>query len=209
MEPITVHTGRAAVLRRSDVDTDQIIPADYCRLPGRTGFAKGLFARWREADPDFVLNDPSVADATVLLAGPRFGTGSSREHAVWALREWGFSVVIAPGFGDIFSRNALRNGLLVVSLPPEAVEELMAAVEADPGYKVTVDLESRRVSAGASNWDFQIDERARYLLLNGYDGIESTLRNAAAIDDYESGRPYWLPRITESTSSGAVSSWSS
>ncbi|OQO89831.1 3-isopropylmalate dehydratase small subunit [Saccharomonospora piscinae] len=196
MDPITVHTGRAAVLRRSDVDTDQIIPADYCRLPGRSGFAKGLFARWRDSDPDFVLNDPAVADATVLLAGPRFGTGSSREHAVWALREWGFSIVIAPGFGDIFTRNALKNGLVVVSLPPEAVEELMVAAESDAGHKVTVDLVSCTVSAGMSSWSFEIEERARYLLCHGYDGIELTLRNDTAITEYESHRRPWLPRMS-------------
>ncbi|SFB04795.1 3-isopropylmalate dehydratase, small subunit [Amycolatopsis marina] len=195
MDPITVHSGRTVVLRRSDVDTDQIIPADYCRLPGRTGFAKGLFARWRAADPGFVLNDPSVLDATVLLAGPRFGTGSSREHAVWALQEWGFSVVIAPSFGDIFTRNALKNGLLVVRLPLDVVDELMAAAEADPGRKVTVDLVDCRVSSASSSWDFEIEKRARYLLLHGYDGIEMTLRDAAEVAAHESRRPYWLPRM--------------
>jgi 3-isopropylmalate/(R)-2-methylmalate dehydratase small subunit len=197
MDPLSVHTGQTVTLRRSEVDTDQIIPAEYCRLPGRTGFGKGLFARWRAADPEFVLNDPAVSDATILLAGPRFGTGSSREHAVWALREWGFSVVIAPSFGDIFTRNALKNGLLVVRLPADAVEELMVTSERNEGHKVTVDLMRCQVDADGSTWDFQIDKRARYLLLNGYDGIEMTLRSDDDIAAHESRRPYWLPTITE------------
>jgi 3-isopropylmalate/(R)-2-methylmalate dehydratase small subunit len=194
MDPLTVHTGQAVVLRRGDVDTDQIIPVDYCRLPGRTGFDKGLFARWR-TDPGFVLNDPAMADRTILLAGPRFGTGSSREHAVWALRNWGFAVVIAPSFGDIFARNALHNRLLVVRLDVDVVEGLMATCDADPTAGITVDLAARDVSAAGGNWHFEIDERARWLLLNGYDDIELTSRSDTEISAYEHRRPAWLPRV--------------
>ncbi len=193
MNKLTVHSGHTVVLRRSDVDTDQIIPADYCRLTGRTGFVAGLFARWR-SEPGFVLNEPTAAQATVLLAGPQFGTGSSREHAVWALREWGFQAVIAPSFGDIFRRNALKNGLLVVAQPPEVVDELMAATEGH-GPEITVDLVSRQIGMLDRTWPFEIEERARWLLLNGYDDIEVTLRDEPRIAAHEKKRRSWLPVI--------------
>lgn len=192
MHSFVSHTGRAVPLRRSGVDTDQIIPAEFCKRVAKSGFEDALFARWRE-EPGFVLNVPERAGATILVAGPEFGIGSSREHAVWALRDWGFLAVIAPGFGDIFRRNALTNGLLAVALPEDVVEELMAAAEADPGFEITVDLEDRAVRAGGRAWDFEIDERSRWLLLNGYDEIQATLERLPAIESYERCRPGWMP----------------
>src|SRR3954451_15082087 len=147
MEPFTVHTGTAVPLRRSDVDTDQIIPAVWLKRVERTGFEQGLFSAWRK-DPSFVLNDPRYASGTILVAGPDFGTGSSREHAVWALQQYGFRVVIAARFGDIFRNNSTKMGLLPVVLPAAVVEALQAAVEADPALEVTVDLEGRQVRWG-------------------------------------------------------------
>src|SRR3712207_4813503 len=153
MDKFTVHTGTAVPLRRSNVDTDQIIPAVYLKRVTRTGFADGLFNAWR-GDPAFVLNQPAYAGATILVAGPEFGTGSSREHAVWALQDWGFRAVIAPRFGDIFRGNALKGGLLPVELPADAVAQLWDAVEADPQLMVTVDLEKREVLAAQQVWPF-------------------------------------------------------
>ena len=144
MEPFTTHTGRALPLRRGNVDTDQIIPAEYLKRVSRTGFGEGLFAAWRE-DPAFVLNAPAYAGATIVLAGPDFGIGSSREHAVWALQDYGFRVVVAPRFGDIFAGNATKAGLLPVRLPEEIVQALHDAVEADPGTEITIDLDAREV----------------------------------------------------------------
>ncbi|MGW1540142.1 3-isopropylmalate dehydratase small subunit [Streptomyces sp. NPDC002309] len=194
MKPFTSHTGRTVPMRRGDVDTDQIIPAAFCKRITRDGLAEGLFAGWR-TDPGFVLNRPAYRAGTVLLAEANFGTGSSREHAVWALRDWGFTVVVASRFGDIFTRNALRNGLLTVVLPDDAVESLMRRSEADPAFELTVDLDSREVTTGPDVWSFDIDERARRLLLSGLDDIEVTLRHTADIADYEQARPHWLPRI--------------
>jgi len=189
---LTAHTGRAVPLRRGDVDTDQIIPAEFCKELGRTGYAKGLFAHWR-ARPGFVLDEPARAGASILVAGRHFGTGSSREHAVWALRDWGFAAVIAVGYGDIFLRNALKNGLLAVAVDEDAVTALSDAAEADPGYEITVDLARREVRAPGFLRTFDIDERARWLLLNGLDDIAVTLAQDEKIAAYERARAEWLP----------------
>lgn len=193
MQSFTVHTGRALPLRRSNVDTDQIIPASYLKRVTRTGFADGLFASWR-GDPDFVLNRDAYAESTILVTGTEFGTGSSREHAVWALQDHGFRVVIAPRFGDIFRGNALKGGLLPVELDTPAVEWLWDAVEADPSIEVTVDLERREVIAGQQVWKFDLDDHSRWRLLEGLDDIDLTLRDESAITAFESERPLWLPR---------------
>ena len=192
MDKFTVHTGTALPLRRSNVDTDQIIPAEYLKRVTRTGFADGLFAAWR-SDESFVLNDKRYDGATVLLAGPDFGTGSSREHAVWALQDYGFRAVIAPRFGDIFRNNALKGGLLPVVLDAEVVERLNVLVEQDPGTEVVVDLDAREVRAGAVTSSFDIDDYTRWRLMNGLDDIALTLERADDISGYESGRPEWLP----------------
>ena len=184
MDKFTVHTGTAVPLRRSNVDTDQIIPAVYLKRVTRTGFEDGLFSAWRE-DPSFVLNDPAYAGASVLVAGPEFGTGSSREHAVWALRDWGFKAVVSPRFGDIFRGNALKEGLLPVELELPAVEALWDLVEADPTTPVTVDLVAREVRAGSATWAFPLDEFSRWRLIEGLDDIGLTLRHEDRIADYE------------------------
>lgn len=194
MQPLIAHAGRAVALRRRAVDTDQIIPSEFCKRVTKTGYADGLFARWR-AEPDFVLDRPERAGASVLLADPDFGTGSSREHAVWALRDAGFAAVISARFGDIFRRNALKNGLLAVSLPESTVAELMDLVDADPTLVVTVDLAGRQVRAAGFRAGFDVDERARWLLLNGLDDIEVTVRQANDIAAYERRRAAWLPEI--------------
>jgi len=194
MEKFTTHTGAAVPLRRSNVDTDQIIPAVYLKRVTRTGFEDGLFSAWRE-DPGFVLNDPAYAGATILVAGNEFGTGSSREHAVWALRDWGFRVVIAPRFGDIFRGNSLKQGLLTVELPIDAVEALWARSEADPAAEVTVDLAGREVRAGASTWGFELDDFLRWRLLEGLDDIGLTLLHADAITAFEASRPVYQPVV--------------
>ena len=195
MDKFTVHTGTAVPLRRSNVDTDQIIPAEYLKRVTRTGFADGLFNAWR-GDPAFVLNDEAYAGATILVAGPEFGTGSSREHAVWALQDWGFRAVVAPRFGDIFRGNSLKGGLLPVELPAEAVTELWDTIEADPKVSVTVDLESRKVVVGQRSWDFPLDDFSRWRLLEGLDDIGLTLRHEAAIDAFEGTREGWFPVVS-------------
>jgi 3-isopropylmalate/(R)-2-methylmalate dehydratase small subunit len=192
MEPFTTHTGRAVPLRRSNVDTDQIIPAVYLKRVTRTGFEDGLFAAWR-GDPDFVLNRPEYADATVLVAGPDFGTGSSREHAVWALQNYGFRAVISARFADIFRGNSLKGGLLTVQLPQPTVERLWELVERDPATEVTVDLVEREVRAGDLRAPFEIDDYTRWRLLEGLDDIGLTLRHADDIAEFERSRPAWLP----------------
>ncbi|MEU6077101.1 3-isopropylmalate dehydratase small subunit [Micromonospora sp. NPDC047074] len=194
MESFTTHTGTAVPLRRSNVDTDQIIPAVYLKRVTRTGFADGLFSAWRE-DPKFVLNDPSHSGASILVAGPEFGTGSSREHAVWALRDWGFRAVISPRFGDIFRGNALKEGLLPVELELTAVEEIWGLVEADPATPVTVDLTAREVRVGEATWSFPLDEFSRWRLLEGLDDIGLTLRHEAQISAFEATRPPFLPSV--------------
>ena len=184
--------GRAVPLRRSNVDTDQIIPAVFLRRVARTGFAEALFAGWR-GSPDFVLDRPEYAGASVLVAGPDFGTGSSREHAVWALQEHGFRVVVSSRFGDIFRGNALKGGLLTVTLPQEAVEALWAEVEADPALTVRVDLARRELSAGAVAAGFDLDDYTRWRLLEGLDDIALSLRHVRDVETYEARRPDWLP----------------
>ncbi|NAS24699.1 3-isopropylmalate dehydratase small subunit [Herbidospora sp. NEAU-GS84] len=193
MDAFVTHTGTAVPLRRSNVDTDQIIPAVWLKQVSRTGFEKGLFAAWRE-DPSFVLNDPAYTGASILVSGPDFGTGSSREHAVWALQQYGFRVVIAARFGDIFRNNSTKMGLLPVVLTPEAVETLQKAVEADPATEITVDLAEREVRAAGQTWSFEIDDYTRWRLMEGLDDIGLTLRHADAIAAYESERQPWLPK---------------
>lgn len=195
MEPFTVHTGTAVPLRRSDVDTDQIIPSDWLKRVERTGFGAGLFSQWRE-DPGFVLNRPEYAGASVLVAGLNFGTGSSREHAVWALQDHGFRAVISPRFADIFRGNSLKAGLLPVQLPQDVVERLWQLVEAEPGTPVTVDLRERQVRAASLAVPFEIDDFTRWRLLEGLDDIGLTLRHESAIEEFERQRPAFLPTTT-------------
>ncbi|MBV9381538.1 MAG: 3-isopropylmalate dehydratase small subunit [Streptosporangiaceae bacterium] len=193
MQPFVTHTGRAVPLRRTNVDTDQIIPAEYLKRVSRDGFGDGLFAAWRE-DPAFVLNQPRYAGATILVAGTDFGIGSSREHAVWALTDYGFRVVIAPRFGDIFRNNATKAGLLPVRLPEDAVGALQDAAEAGPPAGVTVDLGAREVRVpGGPVVPFEIDDYTRWRLMEGLDDIGLTLRHAGDIDKFERDRPPWLP----------------
>ncbi|MBC2641036.1 MULTISPECIES: 3-isopropylmalate dehydratase small subunit [unclassified Rhodococcus (in: high G+C Gram-positive bacteria)] len=196
MEPFTVHTGVAAPLRRTDVDTDQIIPVRFLTHSSRTGFADKLFHDWRE-EPDFVLNDPACANATILVAGRDFGTGSSREYAVWALQNYGFRAVIAPRFGDIFRGNALTNGLLTVTLPAETVERIWSALDDDPRQPVTIDLIARQVRAGAITASFDLDDNTRWRLLEGLDHIDLTLTHAETIAGYEHRRRPALPSTTQ------------
>ena len=193
MDAFTVHTGTAAPLRRSNVDTDQIIPAEYLKRITRTGFEDGLFAAWRANEPDFVLNQPQYADASILVAGPDFGTGSSREHAVWALLDGGFRVVISSRFGDIFRNNSTKAGLLTILLPQEDVEALWKAIEEDPSLEVTVDLEAREIRYGAVTVSFEIDDYTRWRLLEGLDDIGLTERHIDDIEEFEATRPAWLP----------------
>jgi 3-isopropylmalate/(R)-2-methylmalate dehydratase small subunit len=193
MEKFTSHTGTAVPLRRSNVDTDQIIPAVYLKRVTRTGFEDGLFAAWR-GDPEFVLNKPERQGASILVAGRDFGTGSSREHAVWALQDYGFKAVISPRYADIFRGNSLKGGLLTVVLPQETVEQLWTAIEDDPKTEVTVDLEAREVRCGDLTAPFEIDDYTRWRLLEGLDDIGLTLRHAEAIDEFEAIRPGYKPR---------------
>ena len=195
MKVVRVVTGRMLPLRRSDVDTDQIIPAEWLKRVERTGFGRGLFATWRD-DRDFVLNDERFAGATIVVAGPNFGTGSSREHAVWALMDYGFAAVVSPRFGDIFRNNATKNGLVPVVVPPEVGEALLRAIEADPALELTIDVE-RRVLSAAGTADiecaFPLDDATRERFLEGLDDIAITLRHASAIDDFERRRAGWMP----------------
>ncbi|MFD7997218.1 3-isopropylmalate dehydratase small subunit [Streptomyces mexicanus] len=193
MEAFTTHTGRAVPLRRSNVDTDQIIPAHWLKKVTRDGFEDGLFEAWRK-DPEFVLNRPERQGATVLVAGPDFGTGSSREHAVWALQNYGFKTVISSRFADIFRGNSLKNGLLTVVLDQKIVEALWELVEKDPSAEVTVDLQAREVRAEGITASFELDENSRWRLLNGLDDISITLQNEDAIAAYEAERPSFKPR---------------
>lgn len=196
MEAFTTHTGRAVPLRRSNVDTDQIIPAHWLKKVTRDGFEDGLFEAWRRND-DFILNQPERQGATVLVAGPDFGTGSSREHAVWALQNYGFKAVVSSRFADIFRGNSLKNGLLTVVLPQETVDRLWEVTEADPNADITVDLERREVRTAGITADFELDENARWRLLNGLDDISLTLQNEADIAAYEAARPAFKPRTIE------------
>jgi 3-isopropylmalate/(R)-2-methylmalate dehydratase small subunit len=195
MDAFTVHTGTAIPLRRTNVDTDQIIPAVYLKRVTRTGFEDGLFSAWRTNEPNFVLNQDRFAGATVLVAGPDFGTGSSREHAVWALLDYGFRVVISPRFGDIFRGNSLKAGLLTVLLEEKVVQRLFDDIEDDPSIEVTVDLVERQVRWTGEVHGFELDDYTRWRLLEGLDDIALTLRNTEAIDEYEPTRKGWLPTV--------------
>lgn len=193
MEKFTTHTGVGVPLRRSNVDTDQIIPAVYLKRVTRTGFEDALFAAWR-SDPDFVLNQPAYASGSVLVAGPDFGTGSSREHAVWALKDYGFKVVLAPKFADIFRGNSGKQGLLAGVISQEDCEQLWKVLEAEPGTQVTVSLEERTVVCGPVTCRFQIDDYTRWHLMEGLDEIGLTLRDEELIAAYEARRPSFKPR---------------
>ncbi|MEH3089453.1 MAG: 3-isopropylmalate dehydratase small subunit [Microbacterium arborescens] len=193
MDKFETHTGVVAPLKRSAVDTDQIIPAVYLKRVTKTGFEDALFANWRQ-DPDFVLNQPVFAGASILVAGPDFGTGSSREHAVWALRDYGFRVVLAPKFADIFRGNAGKQGLLAGVITEADREAIWAAIDAHPGVDMTVDLDARIASIGDLRVPFEIDDYTRWRLLEGLDDIGLTLRNEEAIAQFEARREAWRPR---------------
>ena len=206
MQKFSTVTGTAVPMRRSNVDTDQIIPAVFLKRVTKTGFEDALFHAWRQ-DPEFILNRPEHQGARILIAGPDFGTGSSREHAVWALRDYGFDVVISSRFGDIFRGNSSKQGLLAAQVAYEDVERLWEIVEADPGIPVTVDLVERTVSAGALAVPFDIDDYTRWRLLEGLDDIGLTLRDEESIAEFESHREAWRPKtlpIPEPAESGAL-----
>ncbi len=192
MEKFISHTGTGVPLRRSNVDTDQIIPAVYLKRVTRSGFEDGLFSAWRN-DPEFVLNKEEFKNGTILVAGPEFGTGSSREHAVWALQNYGFKAVISSRFADIFRGNSLKGGLLTVILPQEAVEALWVAIESDPTTTITVDLDSRTVSYKDVTVAFELDDYTRWRLMEGLDDIGLTLKQTDSIDAFEAKRPAYKP----------------
>lgn len=197
MKAVRVITGRGAPLRRSDVDTDQIIPSDWLKRVERTGFGAGLFSEWRESS-DFVLNQDRYDGATILVAGPNFGTGSSREHAVWALQDHGFDAVLSSRFADIFRNNSTKTGLLTVTVPQDVIERLWEAIEDDPAVEIVIDVEARRVAAPSLGIDvpFELDDFTQYRLLNGLDDIGLTFRHEADITAYETRRPEHLPTVT-------------
>lgn len=195
MQKLTVLTGTAVPLRRSNVDTDQIIPAEYLKRITRHGFEDGLFAAWRH-DPEFVLNRAEFEGASILIAGPDFGTGSSREHAVWALQDYGFTVVISSRFADIFRGNSGKGGLLTAQVSQDVVEQLWEAIEADPSLDVTVDLDAREIRAGSLVAAFDVDDYVRWRLMEGLDDIGITLQSADAITEFESRRPAYMPTTT-------------
>jgi len=192
VDKFTTHTGTALPLRRSNVDTDQIIPAVYLKRVTKTGFEDGLFAAWR-SDPAFVLNQPQYAGATILVPGPDFGTGSSREHAVWALQNYGFKVVLGSRFGDIFRGNSGKSGLLVGQVEQKIIEELWDYIEAHPAAPITVDLVERQVTAEGFQTSFEIDDYTRWRLMEGLDDIGLTLRHVDQIDEFERRRPDFKP----------------
>jgi len=193
MEKFISHTGTGVPLRRSNVDTDQIIPAVYLKRVTRSGFEDGLFAAWRN-DPEFVLNQVQYKSGTVLVAGPEFGTGSSREHAVWALQNYGFKVIISSRFADIFRGNSLKGGLLTVILPQPAVEAIWLAIEADPNTEIKVDLDSRTVSYKGVSAAFELDDYTRWRLMEGLDDIGLTLKQTDSIDAFEAKRASYKPK---------------
>jgi 3-isopropylmalate/(R)-2-methylmalate dehydratase small subunit len=193
MKAFISHTGTAIPLRRSNVDTDQIIPAQYLKRVTRSGFEDGLFNAWRQ-DPEFVLNQPQYSSATILVAGPDFGTGSSREHAVWALQNYGFEAVLSARFADIFRNNSLKGGLLTVILPQEIIEELWALIESNPTTQITVDLEAREVRYTGKKVAFELDDYTRWRLMEGLDDIGLTLRQADSIAQFEEKRPSFKVR---------------
>jgi 3-isopropylmalate/(R)-2-methylmalate dehydratase small subunit len=194
VKPVRVVSGRAVPLDRSDVDTDQIIPSDWLKRVERTGFGRGLFSEWRD-DRDFVLNRPEYAGATILVAGENFGIGSSREHAVWALMDYGFEAVVAPRFGDIFRNNCTKQGLLPVTVDPDLGRALLDALSTDPALQITIDVERRTIEAPAAGLEgsFPLDDFTRDRLLNGWDDIGLTLRHDEDISRYEQDRPSWMP----------------
>jgi 3-isopropylmalate/(R)-2-methylmalate dehydratase small subunit len=195
MEKITQHTGTAVPLRRSNVDTDQIIPAVYLKRITRTGFEDGLFSAWRANEPDFVLNQERFDGATILVAGPDFGTGSSREHAVWALKDYGFKAVIAPRFGDIFRGNSQKAGLLTIVLAEKIVQRLWDDIEDDPKTEVTVDVVDKQVRWSGEVHDFELDDYTRWRLMEGLDDIGITQRHMDDVEAYERARKPWLPSV--------------
>jgi 3-isopropylmalate/(R)-2-methylmalate dehydratase small subunit len=198
MEPVITITGSAVPLDRSDVDTDQIIPSDWLKRVERTGFGAGLFSEWRE-DPEFVMNLPQFGGASILIAGPNFGVGSSREHAVWSIMDYGFKAVITQRFGDIFRNNSTKNGLVPVVVSPEIAEQLLRAVEADPTTEITIDIATRRVIAPSLGIDieFPLDDATQDRFLNGLDDIGITLQHEAAITEFEKTRPSWMPSTSK------------
>ena len=193
MEKFSRHTGVPVPLRRSNVDTDQIIPAAYLKRIERTGFEDGLFSAWRD-DPDFVLNRPAWRAGSILVVGPDFGTGSSREHAVWALKDYGFRVVISARFGDIFRGNAGKQGLVTAQVAQDDIELIWKAIEDEPGTEITVNLKEKTVAVGALTVPFQLDDYVCWRLMEGLDDIGLTLQNIEAIKAYEARRPAWMPR---------------
>ena len=200
MDKFTTHTGVVVPLDRANVDTDQIIPAVHLKRIERTGWGQWLFERWRQQDPNFVLNRPEYANGSILVARENFGSGSSREHAPWALQQYGFKAIIAPSFADIFYNNSFKNGLLLITLPEETVRAIMDRATREPGYALTVDLERQTVSDGHDfNATFEIDPFRRHCLLNGLDDIGLTLAHEDAIAAYEARRPAWLPTTTRTT----------
>ncbi|MCS6710852.1 3-isopropylmalate dehydratase small subunit [Brachybacterium sp. EF45031] len=203
MEAVTTHTGVGVPLRRSNVDTDQIIPAVYLKRVTKTGFDDGLFAAWRRSD-DFVLNQPAYRSGSVLVAGPDFGTGSSREHAVWALRDYGFRAVLSSRFADIFRGNAGKQGLIAAQLAQDDIELLWKILEEQPGTEVTVDLSERQVRAAGTDLPFVIDDYTRWRLMEGLDDVGLTLRHAADIDAFEARRPAWMPRTLPTRTASGV-----
>jgi 3-isopropylmalate/(R)-2-methylmalate dehydratase small subunit len=205
MEPVHIVSGTAVPLDRSDVDTDQIIPSDWLKRVERTGFGAGLFSEWRD-DREFVLNLPQFGGASILVAGPNFGTGSSREHAVWAIVDYGFKAVISPRFADIFRNNATKNGLVPVQVEPEVGEALLRAVEDDPTLEITVDVERRLVSAPAAGIEapFPLDDATRDRFLRGLDDIGITLEHVDAIASYEERRPAWYPSTAAAAADGGA-----
>ena len=194
MEPVHIVHGTAVPLDRSDVDTDQIIPSDWLKRVERTGFEKGLFSEWRD-DPAFVLNQPEHEGAKILVAGTNFGTGSSREHAVWAIQQYGFEAVVSPRFADIFRNNCTKNGLVPVQVDPEVGAALMRAVEENPSLPITIDVETRTISAPEAGIEapFALDDATRTRFLEGLDDIGITLQHADEVAEYETHRPAWLP----------------
>jgi 3-isopropylmalate/(R)-2-methylmalate dehydratase small subunit len=193
MDKFSSHAGIAVPLRRSNVDTDQIIPAVYLKRVTRTGFEDGLFAAWRN-DETFVLNQPTYAKGSILVAGPDFGTGSSREHAVWALQNYGFRVIIGSRFGDIFRSNSGKAGLVIATVSQDVVEQLWTIIEAEPGIELSVDLTDKTITAGGKSFEFTIDDYTRHRLLEGLDDIGITLTRADQIAAFEARRPAWLPK---------------
>jgi 3-isopropylmalate/(R)-2-methylmalate dehydratase small subunit len=193
MDKFLTHTGSALPLRRSNVDTDQIIPAEYLKRITRHGFEDALFKAWRE-DPNFVLNKPEYKEATILVAGPEFGTGSSREHAVWALMDYGFKVVLSSRYADIFRGNSGKAGLVTAEVSQDVIEKIWALAEKEPSTQITVDLDKRQVKAGDLVADFQIDDYVRWRLMEGLDDIGLTLRNESKITEFEKSRPSYKPQ---------------